>query len=566
MTQKNTDAAGIARGRVLKRRAEAVARRRALRQTAANAAPDGPDALRAAATAAHMHADYDKALELWAELRLASPGSSEGFANAILTARSAGRMDIAKQLADDAAVRFPEEAKSFLAQSETAPEDADEALWQELLTRPPVDRKLELAAAQAPLKRPSGGKRRYKIALARVETVLKRFPKDAEIVIVYLGLLRKLGRLDKAARMAEAFRRKFPADQRLALLHVAILDGTKDYEGAFKLISSLRETFAPAALVEVAYSEALSRLGRLDAAEEACALALQKFPDSSDLVREHAALASRRGDWTEALSRWQTAKEKFPGNLKVGKGLAAVRLQLADQNLPDTEIPQDETGRLFARFESLGGTQGGCEFGIVQRKYGSMSLGALRWATVGREPLVTGLYSSFEGLGEVANTQLKTYKASADREEYIVSDTRYGLGSHTFIEPKDVPADKMLIQTAKRLKFLRGKLLEDLQEARKIFVYKFHTPADDATIRDVFKAARTRGDVTLLCMLKANDDNPKGSLRQLDTKLYAGYLGHFMSEGPIGEDSFIDYLTWKDICTRMLAAHDAATPPQDASA
>ncbi len=539
-----------------KKRTDAIARRKALRRDKRAATPEGATALHAAATAAHKRADYDKALKLWAAFRQAAPGDADGFKNAIRTARMANRADAANQLAQDAAASFPDQAEQFRKLSDSTPGEIDDAVWLDLSTRPPADCALELAAAAAPLTTGGGGKRRYKLALSRVETVEQRYPEDVRPCLLHLELLRKLERLDKAAKFAASFRKKFPDDQELALSHVAILDRRKEFAAAFTLISDIRGKTKLSASIEVTYIQILSQLGRLDEAEAACAAALSHFPNSRLLMGEHAALATRRGDWTEALARWQAAKQIFPDNLKIAKGLTAARMQLADQELSDADLPQDETGQLFARFESLGGTLGGCEFGIVQRKFGSISLGALRWATIGQQALTTGMLNGFEGLGEIANTQLKTYKASGDREEYIVSDTTYGLGSHTFINPKDVPADKMLIQTAKRLKFLRGKLLEDLQEAEKIFVYKFHAPVDDAAIRSVFEAARTRGNVTMLCVLKANDANPKGTLRRIDDHLFAAYLGHFMSEGPVGENSFIDYMTWKDICTKMLEAQE----------
>jgi hypothetical protein len=199
---------------------------------------------------------------------------------------------------------------------------------------------------------------------------------------------------------------------------------------------------------------------------------------------------------------------------------------------------------------------------MVQRKFGSTSLSLLRWSNVSIEALTEGMHNGFQGLGDIGNTELHTFKPVPDREEYRIWDVKYGLGAHTFIQTKDAPADKVLLQTAKRLTYLKGKLLEEMGTAKKVFVYKIDykipTPVDDAVMRAIYAGARQQGAVTLMCVLKEDAANPAGSVRKIEDNLYAGYVRYFMSETPGGEAETIDYATWQAICTDVLARYDAA--------
>ena len=420
------------------------------------------------------------------------------------------------------------------------------------------DAKRELAAALALKKDKSAGRGRFKIMVEKVKEVLARHPDFTDACVAHLTLLRRLERFPKAAKFAEKYREQFPHDRQLILLHAGILDDLKDFAGALALLSTVRATEPPTAAVENLYIKALAQLDRLEDADAACASALAAFPGDTRLLRQYASMATRRGEWGEALRRWQEAAKLWPDSAPVKRGLEDARLHVADQQPAGAETQTGESGRFFGRFESLGGNLGGCEFGLVQRKFGSSSLSLLRWSNVPIEAITEGMQNGFQGLGEVENTELRTFKPTPDREEYRVWDVKYGLGAHTFIQTKEAPADKMLLQTAKRLTYLKGKLLEELGTAKKVFVYKIRTPADDATIRKIFAAVRQQGPATLMCVLKADADNPPGSVRKIDDGLYAGYVRYFMMEAPGGEAETIDFATWQTICTDVLARHDAA--------
>src|ERR1700761_1738697 len=74
------------------------------------------------------------------------------------------------------------------------------------------------------------------------------------------------------------------------------------------------------------------------------------------------------------------------------------------------------------RFESLGGTGHGCEFGLFQRHFGAEPLGLLRWADTPVDLLIKALESRFEGVGAPDNTILF---APEDGTEWWTRDKRF---------------------------------------------------------------------------------------------------------------------------------------------
>ena len=76
---------------------------------------------------------------------------------------------------------------------------------------------------------------------------------------------------------------------------------------------------------------------------------------------------------------------------------------------------------LAMRFESLGGTGHGCEFGLFQRHFGAEPLGLLRWADLSHHLLTRALESRFDGVGLPENTIVFN---PAGSDEWWTKDTR----------------------------------------------------------------------------------------------------------------------------------------------
>ena len=127
--------------------------------------------------------------------------------------------------------------------------------------------------------------------------------------------------------------------------------------------------------------------------------------------------------------------------------------------------------QLMLRFESLGGSGHGCEFGLLQRELGAEPLGLLRWADLGHDLLTAALEDEFKGVGEPEHTEI--FVPSNDGwQHWWTRDKRYWMAMRTFVEVAAAPYGEMQRQVTQRQKFLRRKLIADLQAGEKIFVYK----------------------------------------------------------------------------------------------
>ena len=198
----------------------------------------------------------------------------------------------------------------------------------------------------------------------------------------------------------------------------------------------------------------------------------------------------------------------------------------------------------------------------MQRAFGAGPLGLMRWAAIPADRLIAGLQNGFEGIAAPEHLKVDTRRASADHEEYALRSELYGYWTHTFVKVEDLPIDRMLQQSLRRMRFLRAKLMEDLQSGEKMFVFKFSPRADEAVILQLFEALRTHGERTLLCAMLADAAHPAGTLDMLRPGLFVGRFSKFTEEGTSGETG-IDTEQWRVFCEQVAAWHDAqpATAP-----
>jgi hypothetical protein len=321
------------------------------------------------------------------------------------------------------------------------------------------------------------------------------------------------------------------------------LDDAGDYKGALAELTALRERVETSVDIEAAYVRALSCAGRPEEADAAAITALARRPGTLRLMLEYVRNSTRRGDWQQAYKRLLEAQRKLPGEAAIARELQTVRLQLAE-TLPDAAGPADSMGR----FESLGGDDVGCEFGMVQRELGRDAIGLLRWSRNEPQHLIDALTSDFEGVGSEESTILETVRHAVDDEEYVTKDRRFLMESHTFVQTRDAPMDSMFRQTCRRLRFLRGKLLEDLRAGQKIFVYKAFEPLIEGQLHELHAALRRHGDNALLCVNRARGADAPGTIRVVERGLYLGFVGHFLNDGSGKPGS--DVASWQKICAQ----------------
>jgi tetratricopeptide (TPR) repeat protein len=510
--------------------------------------PASASVLKAAASIAEFHKSYELAFKRWTDYRGIFPRSRAGYVSALQILQKTRRFDLAGDLIEQAEKRFPEDRKvlavlAAIAEREGRWQEADRH-WQTLIALYPEEPEFALSAALAPISSRAERKARLPMALARLDAVHEQFPDFLPAYIAHIGAFRTARLLKEAEEKGKLWCARFPDSAELGLACVSAAEDAGRFDDALAQLERLRKINGLDPPIAVAQVRVLSKADRDEEAEAACVKAIAMHPKDRDLLAEYARLASRRGDWTEALARWHAAREKLPDDRMIAREISLVSTEVAGQQEAHAFAGTPAAENLFARFESLGGTHTGCEFGMVQRKFGSDGIGLLRWTRSDITDLIAALEEDLEGVGDEQNTLLTTARITADREEYVTADKRFGMKSNTFVKVSDAPFDKMFVQTCRRMRFLRGKLIEDLKAAEKIFVFKLQDPEKDETLRRLHAAMRRYGDAMLLCVTPAVDDHARGSVRVVQPGLLVGYIGYFIKAGDGGARG-MDYVTWK---------------------
>ena len=162
--------------------------------------------------------------------------------------------------------------------------------------------------------------------------------------------------------------------------------------------------------------------------------------------------------------------------------------------------------------------------------------------------LTKALQDRFAGLGEEQYTRITADFTSAGQREYFLRDDRYDYRAHTFIQVADAPQDVVFRQGMRRLRFLRDKLVEDLTEARKIFVFKLIVFDDPAGVIRMLEAMRAYGPTTLLCIVGEDAEHPKGTVEMLQPGLFIGRVAGFASLGANSGERGMDIESWLSAC------------------
>ena len=305
----------------------------------------------------------------------------------------------------------------------------------------------------------------------------------------------------------------------------------------------------------------LNGAGKFEIAEATIATYLAQAAPTEALLCEHARAAAGRGDWSVAASRWQAVVEAFPGNTgaashlgdalwhtQVAAGMdasAAPARPAADVTADVTAADALDPKALSMCFESLGDN---CEFGIFQRHHGAEPIGLYRWGAVGVSFLIEALYARFEGMGEPENTELTGHPG----DEYTLRDRRHWLEGHTFVPYNEEQFPRIYKRQAAAMGFLSERLLQDLEEPWKIFVYKPRLGVIEDHERYALRLALdTIGDAPLMCVRVPQDAARIGTVERISRGLYVGNIHHVSPEARKDE---IDYPGWLALCRLALEA------------
>jgi hypothetical protein len=194
--------------------------------------------------------------------------------------------------------------------------------------------------------------------------------------------------------------------------------------------------------------------------------------------------------------------------------------------------------QFYQGFESLGAN---CEFGLVQRRYGAEPLGLLRWPAITVAGLVAGLRNGFTELGDIANLSLFT----GPNDDWDVMTPNFSL--HLYAKIGTVDEESLLKSAFRRIQFMRRSLLECLEDAEKIFVFKeWQFRMTDAEIGSIFEELmRYNRNNQLLAVRLEESGDLSGTVAQPSPGLW---VGHVELDARVSAAENVPFESWDRIC------------------
>lgn len=410
------------------------------------------------------------------------------------------------------------------------------------------------------------GEREWAVSAMLWEAVRRKVPDNAGFVVGYGRALREAGQFAEADRVLRKGMADNPANIEIAANYAEVPASGRDWPEAARRWRDTIERFPDARVLWTMAATAFREADHVAAAERLLEHAVSLEPDRVDLRIQQARTAEKAGDWSKAIGCWEAAQKLRPDdlNLRNARGDAIWQQQIhrlengeggkavsrADEARGGAEPDEAEhLRRLALSFEGLGDH---CEFGIVQRRFGAEPIGLFRFAAIPPESLISLIDKSFEPLGDPEYTELGVTAGN----EYLIRDRRGLYHMHSFVLKDTVDAEKFLTQQLRRLGYLKKKLLEDLREGEKIFVYKSsHSRIGDELIRRLHEALCSFGPNTLLVLRRQEEGWPAGSLQILGRGMLVGYLDTAYGGG----EAPIDFASWRKIL-EAADAHRRAHP------
>ena len=477
--------------------------------------PYRSDLLARHAFLAERRGDLAACLARWELATARFPEIPLGHAGRGGTLKKLRRLDEARTVLDAALLRFPDDANICV-----------ERAWVALDLGEPED------------------------ALARARDVIARFPERLEGPACAAAALRRMLRFAEADAILLAGLRDLPDHGRLAFDYAVNASDAGDRPEALRRWLEVRAKFPDDPLAYAGLGTALKDVKRFDEADAILSEGMRRFPDNANIGVNHAWVAEVRQDWPEALRRWEALACRFPADARVqscrSEALNKASLDAADRGA-EASLPPTATAphrALLTGFENLGEN---CELGFVQRHFGAEPLGLLRWAGMPRHLLLQALETEFAGVGEPETTAMRL---DATNHEYVTSDTRLDMNMHSFIHADPENEARIFERMCRRLRFLRDRLLSDLREGAKIFVFQAAEGLDDAAMCELHDALGRYGHPTLLCIRPAGAGETPGEVAILREGLLAGWIDRPGFDGRRWDVSFDLWLT---LCTRAQA-------------
>jgi tetratricopeptide (TPR) repeat protein len=365
--------------------------------------------------------------------------------------------------------------------------------------------------------------------------------------------LRGSRRYDEAESLALIAVEKYPYDPNAWIQYALVPHSREDWSEAARRWECVRKQFASRAEGYVSGAAALIKDSRFDEAENLLPRAIELAPWSQPSVFAHAELAMRRNDWVAALARWTQAQQLFPTNALPSARIFEARMRLLDREprptaatveaelppgpldlriapgLPRTSEDGAPMRDIMMAFESLAGSKLGCEFGLIQRAFGAEPLGLLRWTEMTPHQIISALEARFDGVGTPDRTELVLEQRQRDKE-YLTLDSHFGMRSHTFVFETAIAQEKMLVQSCRRLRYLKDSLIDDLEKGTKVFVYKITgRNLSEEELDRLHRAMQAFGRNHLLYVRYSDAAHTDTTVEQVKPGLMIGYMDRFLA-------------------------------------
>jgi hypothetical protein len=196
----------------------------------------------------------------------------------------------------------------------------------------------------------------------------------------------------------------------------------------------------------------------------------------------------------------------------------------------------------------------------VQRRNGAEPLGLFRFASAPLPLLLNALAGRFDGMGAPERLAIEV---SPNGREYMVFERIFGFRYHAWVKVQEKTPEEVLEREVRRLPFLARKLLADLAEGSKLFVFHGMEPLSEAQAFGLSRAIRAYGPGTLLWVEQADADNPPGSVRRIGDGLLKGHMDRFAP----GDNAYdISLACWTSLCTAALDLFEQPAQPELARA
>jgi hypothetical protein len=207
----------------------------------------------------------------------------------------------------------------------------------------------------------------------------------------------------------------------------------------------------------------------------------------------------------------------------------------------------DDPKELLAQFENLGDN---CEFGIAQRHAGIEPLGLFRFTGTGHLPsIVEAIDNRLEDFGIPEDVEL----FGGPGEWIGVHIKRYHVIYATATKRGNADESLVFDQEITKMRFLKRKFLEDLEEGHKIFVRKGGSPNDLEGIRSLGRAISRHGPGTLLWVVEATPSLPNGSIETVETGILKGAIEKF---APASNVPSLSLENWLQLCRNAYKIRD----------